>query len=398
MDKFRPKTLSDFCGQEHLVGPNGVIKLLLDNNQMKSSIFYGPSGTGKTTLANIISNTLNINSGFFNAAINNKKDLMDLIEASKLYDRYLIIVDEIHRLNKDKQDILLPYLENSKTIVIGLTTFNPYHSVNPAIRSRMHTIKFEQLSTKSVTSHLQYICKTYYNDFTIDNDVIELIVSSSNGDLRYAINQLDTLTIIATNNIVNKELYSSLNPEKSLLIDKNSDYYYDLLSAFQKSLRGSDVDAALHYLSQLVNLGDLEIICRRLIIISYEDVGLANPNLHSRVLNAINAALMVGFPEAKIILSNAVIEVALSPKSNTAYLAIDKALNDTTKNYNLEVPETIVHHTTSYLYPHNYGGWVNQQYLPDELIGQTYVNFKKNKYEQKLKAFYDNINRLKKEK
>ncbi len=395
MDKYRPINLNDFCGQEHLVGPNGIIKLLLDKNQMKSAIFYGPSGTGKTTLANIIANTLNINYGFFNAAINNKKDLTTLIETSAFHEKYLIIVDEIHRLNKDKQDILLPYLESSKIIVIGLTTFNPYHSVNPAIRSRMHIIKFEQLSKDEITSHLKKLCQTHYQDYQFDEDVIDLVVSSANGDLRYAINQLDTLSIIAVDKTIDKQLYSSLNPQKSLLIDKNSDYYYDLLSAFQKSLRGSDVDASLHYLSQLINLGDLEIICRRLIIISYEDVGLANPTLHQRILSAINAAIMVGFPEARIILSHAVIEVALSPKSNSAYLAIKKAMEDTTKNFNLDVPKNIRHHTENYLYPHDHGGWVAQQYLPDGLVGQSYLRFKNNKHEQTLQEFYQKINKLK---
>lgn len=396
MDKFRPSKLNNFCGQTHLVGEGAVIKTLLDKSQMRSAIFYGPSGTGKTTLANIIASTLEINVGFFNAAINNKKDLTQLIENANYYDNYLIIIDEIHRMNKDKQDILLPYLEMSKIIVIGLTTFNPYHSVNPAIRSRMQIFEFKQLNEDDIKSHLLHICSEHFSEFTFEEEVIDLVVSSSNGDLRYAINQLDMLSLLAEENSVTTDVFAKLNPRKSLLIDKNSDYYYDLLSAFQKSLRGSDVDASLHYLAQLVNLGDLEIICRRLIIISYEDVGLANPTLHERVLNAINSALMVGFPEARIILSHAVIEIALSPKSNTAYLAIAKALDDTTKNYNLDVPDTIKQHTTTYTYPHDYGGWVDQQYLPDELIGQQYIKFKNNKYEQKLKEFYEKISKLKK--
>ncbi len=394
-NKFRPTTLDDFCGQSHLIGDDGAIKLLLDNNKMCSAIFFGPSGSGKTTLANIICKSLKINFGLFNAAINNKKDLLDLIEQAKFYENFLIIVDEIHRLNKDKQDILLPYLETANIIVIGLTTANPLHSINPAIRSRMHIFEFYQLSSEEINEHLQKVCKTHYPDYEFDNEIFDMIVSSSNGDLRYALNQIEVLTIISENNRVDLELLKKLNPKKSLLIDKNSDYYYDLLSAFQKSIRGSDVDASLHYLAQLINLGDIDIICRRMIITSYEDIGLANPSLHARILSAIEAAQMVGFPEAKIPLSHAIIELALSPKSNTAYTAVAHALEDTKKNFNLDVPDNIKHHKVNYLYPHEYGGWVKQQYLPDVLEGRQYVKFKNNKYEQQLKKFYDIINKQK---
>lgn len=396
MEKFRAKNLTEFYGQKHLVGEDGVIKILLEKNTMKSSIFYGPSGTGKTTLASIISNTLEIEYGLFNAAIDKKSDLVNLIDNALYQSQFLIIIDEIHRLNKDKQDILLPYLESSSIIFIGLTTNNPYHSVNAAIRSRMHIFEFKPLNSDDIFEKLIQISDVHFCEYNIDKEVLKDITNSCNGDVRYAINQLDMLSLIANDNVIDKELFVKLNPQKSLLIDKNSDYYFDLLSAFQKSLRGSDVDAALHYLAQLINLGDLDIICRRLIIISYEDVGLANPSLHQRILSAINAAQLVGLPECIHPLSFAVIEIALSPKSNTAYTALISAINDTKTINNIDVPETIIHHTNTYKYPHDYGGWVDQQYLPDSLIKKKYVNFKNNDYEKKLKKTYDKINELKK--
>lgn len=396
MDKYRPLTIEEFCGQKHLVGEHGLIKMLLEKKRMKSLVFYGPSGTGKTTLANIIASTLDIQHGFFNAAINNKKELIILIETAKLYDKFLIVVDEFHRLNKDKQDILLPYLETSNVIVIGITAFNPYHSINPAIRSRLHILEFLQLQNEDIKVYLNNLFKKHFDNYTIDDQVFTHITKTCNGDLRYAINQLETLSIIANNNHISLENFKSLNPQKSLLIDKNSDYYYDLLSAYQKSIRGSDVNASLHYLAQLVNLGDLEIICRRLIVISYEDIGLANPNIHMRIQSAINSAIMVGFPEARIILANAVIELALSPKSNSAYLAIKSAIQDTKQNYNIDVPANIKHHNQGYIYPHDYGGWVKQNYLPSELQNKRYLSFKNNKSEKKLEAFYINIEKLKK--
>lgn len=395
MEKYLAKNLNEFCGQKHLVGDQGVLRKLIEKKEMKSSIFYGPSGTGKTTLSKILCETLDIKYGVINAAIHNKQKLVELIELSYQYDRFILVIDEIHRMNKDKQDILLPHLEKSNLIVIGLTTANPYHSINPAIRSRMHIFEFKQLGDEDIKIRLMQIKDEFFNDFEIDEDIYDLVISSANGDMRNAINQLDMLSIICDNNHITKETIVKLQPKKSMLIDKNSDYYYDLLSAFQKSLRGSDVDASLHYLAQLINLGDLDIICRRLIVISYEDVGLANPALHQRTLAAITAAREVGFPEALHPLANAVIEIALSPKSNTAYMAISEALTDTKKNYTLEVPDNIKHHGTDYKYPHAYGGWVKQQYLPDELLDKSYIAFKNNKHEKMLEGFYNAINQLK---
>lgn len=396
MEKYLANNLNEFCGQKHLVGEQGVLSKLIEKQTMKSCVFYGPSGTGKTTLAKIICNTIDMKFGFFNATIHNKQKLVELIELSDNYDKFLIIIDEIHRMNKDKQDILLPHLEKEKLVVIGLTTANPYHSLNPAIRSRMHLFEFKQLTKDDIKGRLIQITEEFFSEFTVEDEVYSLIVDGSNGDMRNAINQLDMLTLICDDNKVTKETFVKLQPKKSLLIDKNSDYYYDLLSAFQKSLRGSDVDAALHYLAQLINLGDLEIICRRLLVITYEDVGLANPSLHQRVYTAICSAKEVGFPEAIHSLANAVIEIALSPKSNSAYLAIKSALGDTQRSYQLDVPINIKHHNEGYLYPHDYNGWVDQQYLPDEIINKQYIEFKNNKNENQLEAFYNKIKMLKK--
>ncbi len=396
MEKYLANNLTEFCGQKHLVGKQGVLTKLIENNTMRSCIFYGPSGTGKTTLSKIICNSIDIQYGFINAAIHNKQKLVELLELSDHYDKFLIIIDEIHRMNKDKQDILLPHLEKEKLIVIGLTTLNPYHSLNPAIRSRMHLFEFKSLTKEDIKFRLIQIAEQFFSDYTFNDDIYDLIVDSVNGDMRSAINQLDMLTLICDDKNISGETFIKLQPKKSLLIDKNSDYYYDLLSAFQKSLRGSDVDASLHYLANLINLGDLEIICRRLLVITYEDVGLANPTLHQRVYAATCAAKEVGLPEAIHALSNAVIEIALSPKSNSAYTAIKEALDDTKRSYDLDVPINIKHHNEGYLYPHDFNGWVDQQYLPTELSNKSYVKFKNNSNEKQLQAFYKKIQELKK--
>ncbi len=393
MMDMKPKNLSEFSGQDHLVGKEGIITKLLEKNKMISAIFYGPPGTGKTTLANIIATTLNIESGFFNAAINNKADLTSIIKQALDKEQFLIIIDEIHRLNKDKQDVLLPYLESKNIIVLGLTTANPYHSINPAIRSRMTTLEFKTHTKSDLKQRLKQIIKQL--NISVDDEVIELICDLANGDMRFAIKQLETLVLIAEDNI-NIETYKKLNQKRSLLIDKNGDYYYDLLSAFQKSIRGSDVDASLHYLAMLINLGDLDIICRRLVVILYEDIGLANPEIASRILQALDSAKYIGFPEAKIPLSYAVIELSLSPKSNTAYEGIAKALDKVNKLSDITIPKNIVHHNEGYIYPHSNGGWVDQQYLPDELLGTKYLNFKKNEYEKKLEKIYNKIISFKK--
>ncbi|MFV0499162.1 MAG: AAA family ATPase [Bacilli bacterium] len=395
MKKYAANNLNDFCGQSHLVGKNGALKKLIDKNEMKSSIFYGPAGTGKTSLARIICNILCIENSYFNAAIDNKQKLLEILDTSIMFDKYIIVIDEIHRMNKDKQDILLSFLESSKLIIIGITTINPYHSLNPAIRSRVHMFEFTHLSKSNIKDKLTKIHDKNYSEYNVDYDVYDAIVNNSNGDMRYAINQFDTLIIISNNNHISIQDFLNLNPKRMFLIDKNSDYYYDLISAFQKSIRGSDVDAALHYLAQLINLGDLEIITRRLLVITYEDIGLANPLLHQKIHTAVSTAKELGLPEATHPLAFAVIELSLSPKSNSSYKAIKNAIDDTKKLYQLDIPNNIKHHSINYIYPHNYNHWVKQQYLPTDLINKKYLVLKNNKYEQHLNLFYEKINKLK---
>ncbi len=392
---MKPKDLSEFCGQSHLIGSDGIISKLLNNNNIISLIFYGPPGTGKTTLAHLISNELKLPTGMFNAAVDKKQTLVSIIDNALLHEKFIIIIDEIHRMNKDKQDVLLPYLETDNIVILGLTTANPYHSINPAIRSRMTILEFKHHTNQDIINRLKQISNNELCNYTITDEIYDLIQKSCNGDMRQAIKQLETLTLIAENNLVDISTFKKLNQKRSLLIDKNGDYYYDLLSAFQKSIRGSDVDASIHYLAMLIKLGDLDIICRRLTVILYEDIGLANPKIQSRVLQALESAKYVGFPEAKHPLSYAVIELALSPKSNTAYEAISSALSKIEVMDEVEVPKNIKHHNEGYKYPHSYGGWVNQQYLPIKLEGVKYVAFKSNPYEQKLKAIYDKIGILK---
>ena len=395
-DILRPKKLNEVFGQKHLIDEGQVLYNLVKHGKIFSMVLYGPCGTGKTTLAYAIVEELNLKFEFLNAVINSKKDLDLVIEKAKANDGIILIMDEIHRLNKDKQDLLLPYLENGLIILIGLTTANPYHSINPAIRSRCQLFEVKSLSNDDVKDALNKAI-TYLDNIDINDEALEYIAKLSNGDLRYAYNLLEVAYYASLDFKITLDDIKKINNKPSLYIDKNDDGYYDVISALQKSIRGSDVNASLHYLARLIVAEDLDIIFRRLSVIAYEDIGLANPSIGPRLDAAIRVAERVGLPEARIPLGEIVIEMALSPKSNSAHVALDMAINDVRMGNAPKVPSHIKTNSKDYKYPHNYkNGYVKQQYLPDELKNRRYYNPKTtSKYEIGLKNVYDKINNMK---
>ena len=391
--KLRPKSLNDIIGQEHLVGENKIIYNLVKNKKLFSMILYGHPGIGKTSIAIAIANELGLRYRNLNAVINNKKDFDIVIEEAKLYGGLIVIVDEIHRLNKDKQDILLPYLESGIITLIGMTTANPYHAINPAIRSRCQLFELYDLTRDDIKKGIdKAILSGYLEGLSITDEAKDYLANISGSDLRFAYNTLEVAYYSSENRTITLDTLTKITNRTNSLFDKNGDGYYNVISAFQKSIRGSDVNASLHYLARLIDAGDLDIIVRRLSVIVYEDIGLANPSMGPKVDAAINCALRLGLPEARIVLSQIIIELALSPKSNSAEIAIDSALNDIkTKNIS-DVPNHLKNPSSEYKYPHNYkNDYVKQQYLPDSLIGTNYYYPKDNKNEKILKEIMNKL-------
>jgi len=383
-NKIRPTKLSDVIGQTHLIGKNKIITNLINNKKMFSCILYGKPGIGKTTIANVIVNELEKPYRFLNATISKVTDFNIVIEEAKMLGEMILVIDEIHRMNKDKQDILLPHIESGLIILIGLTTSNPYHKINPAIRSRCQIFELKELSNSDIEEGIKKASK-HLEGISIDKKSISIIASLSGGDFRAALNLLETAYYSTNDKKINEDIIKNINSKPIIFHDKNEDGHYDLLSAFQKSIRGSDPDAAIYYLARLIEIGDLDSIYRRMTVIAYEDIGLANPGIGPKVDAAINACERVGLPEARIPLSVVVLEMALSPKSNSAYLALDNAINDIRKNNTGNVPEHIRIHTTTYKYPHDYPKyWVDQQYLPDNIKNKKYYKPKNNNYENNL--------------
>lgn len=372
--KLAPKSIKDVVGQKHLLGEGKIISNLLKSKKLFSMILYGPPGVGKTSIANAIVNDLDVRYRFLNATINNKKDFDTVVEEAKMYGGIVLIMDEIHRLNKDKQDLLLPQLESGLITLIGMTTSNPYFKINPAIRSRCHIFELKSLDTEDIIEGLKKATKhPDIKDIKIGKKELEYIAKLASNDLRYAYNLLELAYYSTNDHKVTLDLLKEINSKPVFISDHDEEGHYDLLSAFQKSIRGSDVNASLHYLARLIESGDLDSIYRRMSVIAYEDIGLANPDIGPRVRAAIEASELVGLPEARIPLGEIIIEMALSPKSNSAHLALDEAISDVETGRCGDIPDTIKIHSQIYKYPHDYPNhFVKQQYLPDNLVGKKY--------------------------
>ena len=403
--RMRPRNLSEVVGQQHLVGPNKIISRMVKARMLSSLILYGPPGTGKTSIASAIAGSTKYAFRKLNAT-DTKKDLQVVAEEAKMSGTVILLLDEIHRLDKSKQDFLLPHLESGQIILIGATTENPYISINPAIRSRtqifpVHPLSIDDMKVavnRALTDSERGLGKM---PIKLDPAAEEQLLTATNGDLRSALNGLE-LAAKSTDPDKDGIIHLTLPvieesvQKKAIASDRDGDAHYDVISAFQKSIRGSDTDAALHYLARLIEAGDLISICRRLIVIAYEDIGLANMPAVQRAVTAVQAAQQIGFPEARIPLADVVIELCLSPKSNSGISAVDSALEQVRAGGTGEVPDHLkdahykgaskLGHGNNYLFPHDYPqDWVAQQYLPRRIQNAQYFHPKKNgRFEQAL--------------
>ncbi|MRI70821.1 replication-associated recombination protein A [Enterococcus casseliflavus] len=416
--RMRPRNLDEVVGQQHLVGPGKIIRRMVEAKMLSSMILYGPPGTGKTSIASAIAGSTRYAFRMLNAATDTKKDLQIVAEEAKMSGTVILLLDEVHRLDKTKQDFLLPHLESGKIIMIGATTENPYITINPAIRSRTQIFEVKPLQEEDILTAIDQALadetRGLGSETIVLTDDARLHLSrATNGDLRSALNGLELAarsTPKGPDGIIHLTLaiIEECVQRKALTHDKDGDAHYDVISAFQKSIRGSDVDGALHYLGRLVEAGDLAIICRRLMVIGYEDIGLANPAAAARTVNAVLAAERLGLPEARIPLADTVVDLCLSPKSNSAYMALDAAIADIRIGKAGDVPDHLrdshykgaqsLNRGVGYQYPHNFDdAWVDQQYLPDKLKNTHYYQPKATgKYEQALGQRYQQLQQRKK--
>ena len=416
--RMRPRNLDEVVGQQRLVGPGKIIRRMVEAKMLSSMILYGPPGTGKTSIASAIAGSTRYAFRMLNAATDTKKDLQIVAEEAKMSGTVILLLDEVHRLDKTKQDFLLPHLESGKIIMIGATTENPYITINPAIRSRTQIFEVKPLQEEDILTAIDQALadetRGLGSETIVLTDDARLHLSrATNGDLRSALNGLELAarsTPKGPDGIIHLtlEIIEECVQRKALTHDKDGDAHYDVISAFQKSIRGSDVDGALHYLGRLVEAGDLAIICRRLMVIGYEDIGLANPAAAARTVNAVLAAERLGLPEARIPLADTVVDLCLSPKSNSAYMALDAAIADIRSGKAGDVPDHLrdshykgaqsLNRGVGYQYPHNFDdAWVDQQYLPDKLKNTHYYQPKATgKYEQALGQRYQQLQQRKK--
>ena len=411
-DLLRPTTLDEVYGQEHILGPDAVLRRLIDSGNIPNMIFYGPSGTGKTTVANIIAEQTNRTLYKLNATTASTADIKNIVAQLDTFlapNGVLLYLDEIQSFNKKQQQSLLEYIENGKITLIASTTENPYFYVFNAILSRSTVFEFKQISASAALQAIHravgYLEQRNALKAKAEEGALEYIAGACGGDIRKAMNAVEVL--FSAGRPDDGEIFLSLADAKAvtqksaLRADREGDNYYDLLSALQKSIRGSDPDAACHYLARLLEAGQLQSACRRLMVIAAEDVGLAYPMIIPIVKSCVDMALMIGMPEARIPLGDAAVLMATSPKSNSGHIALDTALADVRKGKGGDFPRHLqnVHADTytmereqGYLYPHDFPGhWVQQQYLPDELVGTRYYEYGPNKLEQAAKQYWDAI-------
>ena len=411
-DLLRPETLDDVVGQEHILGKGAVLRRLIESGKIPNMVFYGPSGTGKTTVANIIAKQTNRTLYKLNATTASTADIREItaqLDTFMAPNGVLLYLDEIQSFNKKQQQSLLEYIENGKITLIASTTENPYFYVFNAILSRSTVFEFKQITReaarKAVDRAVAFMEKRTGLTAQPEDGVLDYIAGASGGDLRKSMNAIEVLFSAAVPQGDKLPLTmadaTAVTQKSAMRADRDGDNHYDLLSALQKSIRGSDPDAACHYLARLLEAGQMQSACRRLMVIAAEDVGLAYPQIIPIVKSCVDMALMLGMPEARIPLGDAAVLMATSPKSNSGHLALDAALADVQKGKAGSFPRHLqnVHADTftqersqGYLYPHDYPNhWVAQQYLPDELVGTHYYEYGPNKLEQAAKHYWEAV-------
>ena len=411
-DLLRPQTLDDVFGQEHILGKDAILRRIVDSGNIPNMIFYGPSGTGKTTVANIIAKQTNRTLYQLNATTASTADIKNIVAQLDTFmapNGVLLYLDEIQSFNKKQQQSLLEHIENGKITLIASTTENPYFYVFNAILSRSTVFEFKQISAEAALQAVKRAVSFLEERTALKakpaEGALEYIAGACGGDLRKAMNAVEVLFTAGRPDgqelVLSLEDAKAVTQKSAMRADRDGDNFYDLLSALQKSIRGSDPDAAVHYLARLLEAGQMQAACRRLMVIACEDVGLAYPMIIPIVKSCVDAALMLGMPEARIPLGDAAVLMATSPKSNTGHIALDAALADVQKGKTGDFPRHLqnVHIDTytqereqGYQYPHNFPGrWVKQQYLPDELVGTRYYTYGENKLEQAAKQYWDAI-------
>lgn len=419
--RMRPRNLNEVVGQQHIIGKDTALYKMIENGHVPSMLLYGEPGIGKTSIANAIAGSSKLPFFSLNATHAGKKDVEQIVSEARLVGKVILFLDEIHRFNKLQQDTLLPHVENGSIVLIGATTENPFHDVNPAIRSRCGEIlQLKRLSQDDIAQLITNALKDEERglgkiDIVISEEQIQKIALASNGDARKALTLLESIYYasdeVDEQTIVQDHIVEHLSERIGVYGDKGGSHFYNLLSALQKSVRGSDTNAAIYYLAHLLENGDLIAVCRRLLVMAYEDIGLANSAVGAHVYAATEAAKTLGLPEARIPLANAVIEMCLSPKSNSAYSALDAAISAIHEGKTGGIPlhlrdghyagaKKLGH--VGYKYPHDYplgtfGGWVDQQYLPDNVANEEFYKPVIAGEEKKMAAIYEKLKSFKKE-
>ncbi|BAP39353.1 replication-associated recombination protein A [Metamycoplasma canadense] len=393
-NQLRPNNLEEFICSD---AKKNLFESIIKNQDYSSFIFYGKPGSGKTTIAYILANSLNANYDYFNAAIDKKEDLI-----TKIKNNNILIIDEIHRLNKDKQDILLPFLEEGFITIYATTTENPFFKLNPALRSRAHIIEMDFPSKKDIEKRLIQINSKLNIEWLKENEILNFISLQANGDFRSAINIVELIEKLSSNNNITLNKIKEIIPTLNFLSDKNGDAHYDLLSAFHKSLRGSDPDASLYWGLLILKSGNSDDLFRRMLCCAYEDVGLANPMAGVQTISAIQTFERLGLPEGYLPIGFAILNIALSPKSNSSYLAIKKTKDLFENGYIYQPPLHLkdahyfsakkLNRGINYKYPHDYlNNWINQQYMPDELINKKIFEFQNQGWEKMINNYWEKI-------
>lgn len=418
--RMRPRTLEEVVGQKEIIGKETALYKMIQNGHVPSMLLYGEPGIGKTSIANAIAGSSKLPYFALNATRAGKKDVEDIVAEARISGKVLLFLDEIHRFNKLQQDTLLPHVENGSIVLIGATTENPFHDVNPAIRSRCgEIIQLKRLTIENLIELLQMALADKErglgkHQLQLSDEQMQKIAVAANGDARKALTLLESIYYASDEvdgmTIVEDHIIAHLADRIGVYGDKKGSHFYNLLSALQKSVRGSDTNAALYYLANLLENGDLVAVSRRLLVMAYEDIGLANPAVGSHVLAACQAAERLGLPEARIPLATAVVEMCLSDKSNSAYAALDAAISDIHAGKIGDIPKHLrdAHYAgakdlghVGYKYPHDtpvgtFGGWVNQDYLPENLVGTEYYKPIIAGEERRMAGIYEKLKGFKK--